>query len=156
MAWFRPTITIVTLLAVATNAVAAGSRPCCCTQPAQESKRACCGKADVEPSQVKSPTCCAEKDGRAVGASFTAFSRNIHPALDPQSCCCVKSLPATPPAPRQAVGVTLRLGLHDSLACDALVLADFPPAKDRIRQVQPGMHVPAAPPPSILYGVWLK
>jgi hypothetical protein len=157
MGWFRRTITILTLLAVATNAVAAGFRACCCTEPEQMPKHDCCAQEDSERPQVEPASCCAAKGAtRAATTAEDSVSEYCVLALDEQPCCCIKSLPATLPAPRQILGAGMLLDIQDSLVCEALVLADFPAAKDRIRRCQPGMLVPAAPPPSILYGVWLN
>jgi hypothetical protein len=148
----RKVITILTLVAVAANPAAAGLRACCCLKAAEKPAHDCCAKADSQPSHLEPASCCAAKDKDTVPAFSSDGSK---PTVGDKPCCCVKPLPATPPA-QKAFGSRLLPDDQSAHFGDALVLADFPAATIRIRQHQPGLFVPSAPPLSVLYCVWLK
>lgn len=148
MARFRTAITIVALLAVAANSAAAAFRPRCCrTERPEQSKRACCAQAEDEPAAAEPASCCRAKQ--------VAVQSRWAVTWGTQPCCCQKSLPAVP-AVRESIAARARSEVQPAIIGEALALDGVPPARDRIRNYRPGTLVPAAPPISVLYCVWLK
>lgn len=139
---FRRAIAILTLLAVATNSAAASFRPCCCSERDEEPKHECCVK---------------EAEAKLERASYCALKKKVArcTTISAKPCCCIKSLPATSPA-RGSVASRPLPPIENALIGDSLMLADFPPAKQRIWASQPGLLIPAAPPITALYCIWLE
>jgi hypothetical protein len=144
----RKLATVLTLLAVTANSAAAGLMPCCCVHREQPQKPSCCLKRPADPEKPRA-SCCATKK---VAGHPPECSQ---PIVERQSCGCVKSLPAMPPA-RQAARLHHQIDLNGSLVTNAVIFADFPRPADRIWQVRPGFAFPTSPPLSVLYCVWVE
>lgn len=149
MGTLRQAATFLAVLAVVANPAAAALKPCCCLERDPKPKHECCAKAAVERTEIPPASCCATKKTAPAPADCS------EPSVDKQPCCCLKSLPATP-AGREALQSHRHVVLQGSVLAAAVVLADFPPARDRIRRQQPGLLVPSLPPLPVLYCSWLK
>jgi len=147
MGSLRKVVTILTVLAVAANPAAASFMPCCCVGRERPQKRNCCLKRAADPAE-DGASCCATK--KAVGRRQECS----RPAIERQPCCCIKSLPAAPPA--QQAGPQHQLDLKDSLVTTTVMVADSPPVAERIRRLWPGLVFPISPPLSVLYCVWVE
>ena len=155
MARFRKVITIVALLAVATNSAAAGLRPRCCrTELSEPSKQACSAPAEAQPAKTEVSSCHANQVVSARSEDHLTSS-GWALAMGMQPCCCVKSLPAVPSV-RESAAVRARPDVQPALLGDTRSRTDVPPAQDRIRDFRPGRLVAVAPSISVLYCVWLK
>ncbi|HEX5445933.1 MAG TPA: hypothetical protein VFW87_19045 [Pirellulales bacterium] len=155
MTMLRKAVTLVTIIALAGNSAAASLRPCCCTerqqpetpQPETPPPHTCCEPAPTKP-QLERASCCSSK--AVAGARLPS-----PPAIGEKPCCCIKSLPATPAA-RGAVFSRSASPVDPALVGDSLRLADFPPAKQRLRRGEPGLLFATAPHVCALYCIWLN
>lgn len=153
MAMLRKAVALLTLIALAGNSVAASPRPCCGSLRAAAPTRSCCATAASKPSDERAPSderrsCCASKttDHRAARGG---------PVYGDMPCCCINSLPATPPA-REAFGARFVLPVDQALVGDSLCLANFPSAKQRLRRDTPAPLFATAHHLCALYCIWLN
>lgn len=155
MTLFRKAVAWLTLVALVGNSAAASLRPCCCTerqQPQKKPAHACCEQTAADKSlhtaEVERAACCVSR---------AAAEESVPPlrAIGENPCCCVTSLPATPPTRETFTSRSLS-PVEYGWVGDGLRLADFPPAKQRILQNEPGLLFPAAPSLCVLYCTWLK
>ncbi|HEX7447417.1 MAG TPA: hypothetical protein VF306_07720 [Pirellulales bacterium] len=64
-------------------------------------------------------------------------------------------MPATPPA-RNEMGFRSVAPVDQAVVAGSLRLADFPPAKQRLRRGEPGLLFATAPTVCTLYCIWLN